>query len=695
MPPLEGKTEQYQHGEIIFEESEVGAEVFILSEGHVELIKHGRDTAVEIAVLNPGAMFGEMAALDNKPRSLTARALGDVTVEVIERETLLDAMHRDPEFALEFMGGLADGMRMLYEMLVGNLEVKTLAAEVGETDSETQERTENELFALLKRVFGRGREDGEAELLEEGVSPGEFSSRSSGEASSGAKGASQAPDPVESHEMAVAAQNVFETWQSTQEPVVVLVASLADDTDGSVAEEIAAAIDGRQGLMARRIDRLLEHDDQGDIERQLAGAAQRGREWLSAESASVLVWGGFSHDGSVISLRFVPARGSGETTPGGFPLVTKLDLPREFTVQAADLLCASVICALGPKSQAQRERLKALVPPLLEQARSSGLIPSAQLPEPVTMSSLTCYGNALAIIGHQEEDTHWYEEAAEAYRAALAVAVHYESPFDVAVTQRHLAMVLDSLSERLETTDLLAEARDACGAALEVFTDAIYRWNWAVTQNCLGKILFKQGVASSETTKFKEAIIAYQGALKVFGRKIAPERWAEVINNIGELLQFFAARTKREDVLGAAANIFRTAVNARSREDAPILWATSDNNLGTSLFFLSKEAPKEEVFEEAAQKFRQALSIFRAFGSVRMAGLAMGNMARLEEYKKSLHGVDSAGPSDEDDTESLVDDTADAEAAGDQSERIDTQADVAAASSDAEVEDENASTASE
>ena len=78
-----------------------------------------------------------------------------------------------------------------------------------------------------------------------------------------------------------------------------------------------------------------------------------------------------------------------------------------------------------------------------------------------------------------------------------------------------------------------------------------------------------------------------------------------------------------------------------------------------------------------------------------MAGLAMGNMARLEEYKKSLHGVDSAGPSDEDDTESLVDDTADAEAAGDQSERIDTQADVAAASSDAEVEDENASTASE
>ena len=47
----------------------------------------------------------------------------------------------------------------------------------------------------------------------------------------------------------------------------------------------------------------------------------------------------------------------------------KLDLPREFTIQAADLLCASIICALGPKSQAQRERLKALVPPQLEHFR--------------------------------------------------------------------------------------------------------------------------------------------------------------------------------------------------------------------------------------------------------------------------------------------------------------------------------------
>ena len=324
MPPLEGKTERYQHGEIIFEEGEVGAEVFILSEGRVELIKHGKKMAVEIAVLDPGAMFGEMAALDSKPRSLTARALGEVTVEVIEQETLLDAMHRDPEFALEVMVGLSDGMRTLHDMLVGNLEVKTLAADVEETESETQERADNEIFALLKRIFGRGREEGEEGLLAEGTSPKDVSTISSGDVSAGAEGAGQTPGPVETHEMALAAQNLFEIWQSTQEPVVVLVADLAGDADGTTAGEIAAAIDGRQGLMSRRFEELLEHDDQGDIERQLAGAAQRGREWLTAENASVLVWGGFSHEGSVISLHFIPSRGSGETTPGGFSLVTRV-----------------------------------------------------------------------------------------------------------------------------------------------------------------------------------------------------------------------------------------------------------------------------------------------------------------------------------------------------------------------------------
>ena len=72
MPPLEGNTENYQNGETIFEEGEVGAEVFILQEGRVELIKRGRNSSVEVTILELGGMFGEIAALDSKTRSITA-----------------------------------------------------------------------------------------------------------------------------------------------------------------------------------------------------------------------------------------------------------------------------------------------------------------------------------------------------------------------------------------------------------------------------------------------------------------------------------------------------------------------------------------------------------------------------------------------------------------------------------------------
>ena len=345
MSPLKGNAENYQNGETIFEDGEMGAEVFVLIEGRVELIKRGRNSSVEVAVLEPGATFGEMAALDSQPRSLTARALGDVTVEVVEQEALLDTLHRDPEFAREIMTGLAIGMRTLHDMLAGNLEFKTIAVPAEETESETIERTENEMFALLKRIFGRGRADEAVSGLADVIAPDDGAYTASAATTAGEEGGGALMDPVETHEMAVAAKDLFETWQAAQEPVVVLVANLNGDTGGSVANEISAAIDGQQGLMARRIENLLEHDDQGDIERQLAGAAQRGREWLAAENASVLVWGELTHEGSVISLRFIPLRGSGETTPGGYSLVTKLDLPLEFTIQAAELLCASVICA--------------------------------------------------------------------------------------------------------------------------------------------------------------------------------------------------------------------------------------------------------------------------------------------------------------------------------------------------------------
>ncbi len=66
-------------GECVFREGEPAAEMFVLLDGELEVVKlsrSGRETRV--AILGPGDIFGEMAILDHEPRSATVRSLSPV-----------------------------------------------------------------------------------------------------------------------------------------------------------------------------------------------------------------------------------------------------------------------------------------------------------------------------------------------------------------------------------------------------------------------------------------------------------------------------------------------------------------------------------------------------------------------------------------------------------------------------------------
>ena len=56
----------------IFKEGTEGTSMFIISEGKVRISKQVRDVEKTLVVLTPGAFFGEMSILNNKPRSATA-----------------------------------------------------------------------------------------------------------------------------------------------------------------------------------------------------------------------------------------------------------------------------------------------------------------------------------------------------------------------------------------------------------------------------------------------------------------------------------------------------------------------------------------------------------------------------------------------------------------------------------------------
>ncbi|HHX38987.1 MAG TPA: Crp/Fnr family transcriptional regulator [Armatimonadetes bacterium] len=77
----------FEAGQAIFAEGERGDEMYLIHEGKVRIHRRmgGRETT--LAVLPPGECFGEMALIDDGPRSASATALARTQLVVIARST--------------------------------------------------------------------------------------------------------------------------------------------------------------------------------------------------------------------------------------------------------------------------------------------------------------------------------------------------------------------------------------------------------------------------------------------------------------------------------------------------------------------------------------------------------------------------------------------------------------------------------
>ena len=84
------KERKYGPNQVIFREGEMGNEMYVVLEGRVMIIKYIPGAGEEaLAFLERGGYFGEMALIDNQPRSADAKAHEDgAVVLVISREVL-------------------------------------------------------------------------------------------------------------------------------------------------------------------------------------------------------------------------------------------------------------------------------------------------------------------------------------------------------------------------------------------------------------------------------------------------------------------------------------------------------------------------------------------------------------------------------------------------------------------------------
>ena len=94
-------------GGIIFREGDAATELFVIKSGQVR-IQLGNRTLTE---LGPDSIFGEMALIDNEPRSATAIAITDVEIVPIGERQFLFLVGQTPYFALKVMRVLAQRLR--------------------------------------------------------------------------------------------------------------------------------------------------------------------------------------------------------------------------------------------------------------------------------------------------------------------------------------------------------------------------------------------------------------------------------------------------------------------------------------------------------------------------------------------------------------------------------------------------------
>ena len=120
--------------------------LFILHRGRVKLYIHeDRGRSVTLAVLHPGEIFGENAALDGRERGVAAVALEEVTVLVLPRAELLAHLDRHPETAVPLLMELSKRMRQRTEIIasIGLRDVDARLARVlvdlARTDSPDRE----------------------------------------------------------------------------------------------------------------------------------------------------------------------------------------------------------------------------------------------------------------------------------------------------------------------------------------------------------------------------------------------------------------------------------------------------------------------------------------------------------------------------------------------------------------------------
>jgi len=168
---------RYDKGEVIIEENTAAERFFIIFRGKIEITKKFEDgEQFVLGVHSDGEFFGEMAILDEGPRSATARALESTSVLEISRTDFETLLYTAPILAFTIMKALSSRLRETGALLISYLQrknrqlakayldtVNTVVHAIEERDAFSQGHTDR--VAEISKLIGREMALGEEEMF--------------------------------------------------------------------------------------------------------------------------------------------------------------------------------------------------------------------------------------------------------------------------------------------------------------------------------------------------------------------------------------------------------------------------------------------------------------------------------------------------------------------------------------------------
>ncbi len=120
----------FQPGQVVFREGDTSQEAFRILRGRVEISILADGKPVILAQLGEGDIFGEMAMVDERPRSASAQALEVTECEVLTPENFNELVLSRPEVLIPYMASFFERLRTANDRLRLEMRLRAKAEQV-------------------------------------------------------------------------------------------------------------------------------------------------------------------------------------------------------------------------------------------------------------------------------------------------------------------------------------------------------------------------------------------------------------------------------------------------------------------------------------------------------------------------------------------------------------------------------------